>query len=139
METTFTPISATLGGVFIGCATVMLWLSLGRIAGISGIFFGILEVRHLWRGLFLFGLVIGSAIVYFFNPSVFIDFGSFSPWKMLVGGTIVGIGTALSGGCTSGHGICGIARFSPRSLTATVLFMISAMITIYIMRHYIHG
>lgn len=134
----FTPISALIGGSLIGLsATLLLWLN-GRIAGVSGIFHGLYPVRKndfLWRLLFLIGLLIGSWIYYFF-PQIHFSPRTNYPIKMLLlAGFLVGIGTKLSGGCTSGHGVCGIARLSPRSFVATIIFFVFGVITVYLIKH----
>jgi hypothetical protein len=137
--TEFTPISALAGGAMIGLAAVLFIAWQGRIAGISGIAAGILPP---WRDGalparlgFLAGLVAapllwmavtGSAIVQTVSPNVAMMAGA---------GLLVGVGTAVGGGCTSGHGVCGLARLSPRSLTATLVFMLTAVITVFLMRH----
>ncbi len=134
----FTPVSALLGGLLIGlAATLLLWLN-GRVAGISGIAGGLLNSAPgevAWRVLFLVGLVLGAAAYGVFRPlAVQIE----APLPILVaGGLLVGFGTQLGKGCTSGHGVCGIARLSPRSMVATLVFMICAVLTVYVMRHVI--
>jgi uncharacterized membrane protein YedE/YeeE len=130
--------SALLGGALIGLASVLLMLLLGRIAGISGILAGCLNfVGHDkgWRFAFIAGLLtaplIGSVVgVPILSPQMP------TSWMMIViAGLLVGFGTRLGGGCTSGHGVCGIARLSPRSIAATIIFTITAMIVVAIMRH----
>ena len=140
----FTPISATIGGLLIGASAVMLLLLHGRIAGISGILGGLLPPQSgdgLWRLLFLAGLVIGAFAFSAFggdlsgrnvNPYALTENVHFL--VLIAGGLLVGFGTRVGTGCTSGHGICGIGRFSKRSITATVTFMITAGITVYIVR-----
>jgi len=136
--TAFDPFLALLGGALIGLASVLLMLLIGRIAGISGILAGSFNGAGAdkgWRLAFLAGLVaaplIASAAGYpVLSPQM--------PWNwMIVGaaGLLVGFGTRLSGGCTSGHGICGVARLSPRSIAATIIFMGTAMIVVAVMRH----
>lgn len=134
----FTPISASLGGSLIGLSTVLLlWLN-GRIAGISGIFHGSIPPRKndfMWRILFLFGLIIGS-MIYYLLPQIHFTPRTHYPIVLLIfSGFLVGIGTKLSGGCTSGHGICGIARLSSRSFTATIIFFIFGLLSVYFVRH----
>ena len=140
----FTPISALIGGALIGAAAVLLFLLNGRIAGVSGIAGRLLapEIRQrrddiAWRVLFLVGLVIGAGLYNLWTP-VAIHINA-SVGLLTIAGLLVGFGTQLGGGCTSGHGICGIARLSPRSIVATVVFMVSAMITVFIMRHVVGG
>jgi len=134
----FTPYSALAGGALIGASSaLLLWLT-GRIAGISGILGGLLSPssgEFAWRVLFLAGLVIG-AVLYRVGggPLADITITSSTP-LLIVGGLLVGFGTALGRGCTSGHGICGLARLSPRSLAATLVFMVSAAVTVFVARH----
>lgn len=136
--THFTPISALTGGSLIGLSAVLLlWLN-GRIAGISGIFHGLLPVRKydfLWRILFIFGLIAGSQIYYLFPQIHFISRTNYPTYLLLVAGFLVGLGTKLSGGCTSGHGVCGIARLSPRSIAATIMFFVFGLLSVYFVRH----
>lgn len=134
----FTPISALIGGGLIGtAAAVLLWLN-GRIAGISGIFNGLLSPRPddaAWRALFLFGLVAGASLYASLNPASYAPRLDFPVGLLILGGFLVGFGTRMGGGCTSGHGVCGVARLSVRSLVATVIFVSSGMITVYVVRH----
>ena len=139
---TFDPISALLGGALIGLASVLLMLLLGRIAGISGILAGCFYLAGYdkgWRLAFLAGLVaaplIASAAGYpILSPQMP------TSWIIVaVAGLLVGFGTRLGGGCTSGHGVCGVARLSPRSIAATIIFMFTAMIVVAIMRHGLGG
>jgi uncharacterized protein len=134
----FTPISALIGGSLIGLSAVLLlWLN-GRIAGISGIFHGLYPPKKnefLWRILFLAGLMMGSWI-YFLLPQIHFTSRTHYPiLLLLLAGFLVGIGTKLSGGCTSGHGVCGMARLSPRSFVATIIFFVFGLITVYCTRH----
>jgi uncharacterized protein len=138
----FTPISAAIGGALIGLSAVLLMLSTGRIAGISGIFSGLLNMRGEdkgWRIAFLAGLILAPVI------AGLLGYGMSAPklpssWTVIVvAGLLVGFGTRLGGGCTSGHGICGIARLSPRSIAATVIFMVTAVATVAITRHVLGG
>lgn len=132
----FTPISALIGGALIGLAAVVLLLLNGRIAGVSGIAGRLLMPMRgdiAWRVLFLLGLMIGAGLHSLWTP-VTIQINT--PFAVLVaGGLLVGFGTQLGSGCTSGHGICGIARLSPRSIVATLVFVASAMVTVFIVRH----
>lgn len=134
----FTPISALIGGLLIGgAATLTLWANC-RIAGISGILSGVIIPRGsdaLWRLLFVVGLLAGAlsyALVRGQATPLELQVG---PGLTVVAGLLVGFGTRLGSGCTSGHGICGLARLSKRSFTATLIFMLVAIITVYIMRH----
>ena len=137
----FTPGSALAGGVLIGLAAGALVLLTGRIAGIAGVLGGLLRVARgdsAWRGAFLAGLV-GSALLYPLaapRPEIRIDAGF---GTVLVAGLLVGIGTRYASGCTSGHGVCGIARASPRSLVATAAFMLAGFATVFVARHVLAG
>ena len=139
----FTPVSALLGGALIGLAAVLLMLLNGRIAGVSGIAGRLLVPRALppgdaaWRVLFLVGLVIGAGVYGLLAP-VTIEVPVSWP-ALAIGGLLVGFGTQLGNGCTSGHGVCGIARLSPRSIVATLVFMASAIVTVFVTRHVIGG
>jgi uncharacterized protein len=134
----FTPLSALIGGGLIGLSATILILVKGRIAGISGILGGALTIPLGdlgWRVLFLGGLVAGAALYNLLAPAPFVvEFDAGTP-LLAVAGLLVGYGSSLGGGCTSGHGVCGIARLSPRSIGATVLFMAIAMATLFLMRH----
>lgn len=135
MPTEFSPVSALLGGLLIGlAATVLLW-SLGRIAGLSGILNDALEQSRErgWRIAFLLGLV-AAAGFWFALVDVAPRAGFPLPW-LVAGGLLVGFGTRLGSGCTSGHGICGLARWSKRSLVAVAVFMTAGFITVYLLRH----
>lgn len=134
----FTPLSAAIGGALIGLSAVLLMLSTGRIAGISGIFSGLLNGSggdKGWRFAFLAGLILAPAL------AGLIGYGMAQPelpsnWTVIIAaGLLVGFGTRLGSGCTSGHGICGIARLSPRSIAATVIFMVTAIGTVLVTRH----
>lgn len=140
----FTPYSALIGGALIGLSAAILLLFKGRIAGVSGIAGGIIlpEIGDIpWRILFLLGLVLGGLLYQFFGISPSVENIEPVTGKMglIAAGLLVGIGSALGTGCTSGHGICGLARRSLRSLVATLTFMIMAMITVFIVRHLIGG
>ena len=138
----FNPISALLGGGLIGLASVLLMLVNGRIAGISGIFGGALTLsagETLWRFMFIVGLV-GAAIIIGVFGHALPEPQMPSSWLLIVAaGALVGFGARHGGGCTSGHGVCGIARLSARSIAATAIFMISAMAVVAITRHGIGG
>jgi len=140
----FTPYSALIGGALIGLSAAVLLLFKGRIAGISGIAGGVIlpEKGDIpWRILFLVGLVVGGVFYQLFGISPSVE--NIQPVTGKVGlilaGLLVGIGSALGTGCTSGHGICGLARRSFRSLVATLIFMLTAMITVFIVRHLVGG
>uniref|UniRef100_UPI0040484FBE YeeE/YedE family protein n=1 Tax=Methylotuvimicrobium sp. KM2 TaxID=3133976 RepID=UPI0040484FBE len=134
----FTPFSAFLGGTLIGlAATLLLWLN-GRMAGVSGIMHRLLnssKPEWLWRFNFLIGLVLGALLFNWFNPGFFTPRSDYPYGLLAVGGFLVGFGTRMGSGCTSGHGICGIANGSLRSITATLIFMISGVVTVYCIRH----
>ena len=140
----FTPLSATIGGVLIGLAATMLLLTQGRIAGISNIVGGLLETNEddrLWRILFIVGLILGSSTYVFFGENTSdINMNPFQlndnnhMFFMILGGLLVGFGSQIGSGCTSGHGVCGLGRFSMRSLTATITFMVTAGITVFVVR-----
>lgn len=122
---------ALAGGALIGLAASLMLVLNGRVTGISGIVNGFLgDVRKdLWRGAFILGLVIGGLILGALQPEMFVNTSARSTAVVLVAGLIVGFGTVMGSGCTSGHGVCGISRFSLRSLVATGTFMILGMIT----------
>lgn len=134
----FTPWSALIGGVLIGLAAAMLILLNGRIAGISGVLGGLLmkpvSGDVAWRVAFVLGLV-GAPLVYGLVaawPVPQIDAGYAA---LIVAGLLVGVGTRYGSGCTSGHGVCGLSRWSPRSLVATVTFMAAGFLTVFVLRH----
>jgi uncharacterized membrane protein YedE/YeeE len=133
----FTPCASLAGGVVIGLAAALLLLFNGRIAGISGILGGLLGSARgdrLWRVMFVAGLVLAPVAWSLAAqlPPMQIDAG----WGTLVAaGLLVGVGTRYAGGCTSGHGVCGLSRLSPRSLAATACFMAAGFVTVYVMRH----
>jgi uncharacterized membrane protein YedE/YeeE len=133
----FNPWSALAGGVLIGIAAAMFVLINGRIAGISGVLGGLFKPRQgdiAWRIAFVAGLVIAPLIYGVFTavPAIRIDAGT---GGLIVAGLLVGVGTRYGGGCTSGHGVCGIARLSPRSIVATLAFMVAGFATVFMLRH----
>ena len=136
----FTPWASLAGGILIGLATALLLLANGRVAGISGILGGLLRPAVAssgdiaWRVTFILGLFVAPLVWLTMRamPPAQIDH---SPALLAVGGLLVGIGTRFGNGCTSGHGVCGIARLSPRSLLATVCFLAAGFVTVYIVRH----
>jgi len=138
----FHPLPALVGGLLIGVsAASLLWLN-GRIAGISGIVQGSLAARSGdigWRLVFIAGLAIGGALGAILAPGSAIGQAIASPPMLALAGVLVGIGTAYAGGCTSGHGVCGLARLSLRSLLATITFMLAGMLTVFVVRHVIAG
>lgn len=135
METAFTPISALLGGALIGLAATLLYAGIGRIAGISGILNNAVEQHagRAWRIAFLLALV-AAAGAWFAWSGAAPRTGFPLPW-LLAAGLLVGFGTRLGSGCTSGHGICGLARLSKRSLVAVLVFMACGMATVAVLRH----
>jgi len=136
----FTPLTGAIGGALIGLSAVLLMLTAGRIAGISGIFGGLIAATDRgWRAAFLAGLVLAPVAAKFAGYPIPAPQMPGSWALIAAGGLLVGFGTRLGGGCTSGHGVCGIARFSPRSIAATCIFMAAAIITVAVMRHVIGG
>jgi uncharacterized membrane protein YedE/YeeE len=136
----FTPVSAAVGGLLIGLSAAMLWLGLGRIAGISGIVGALLRPQPgevAWRIAFLAGLVLAPPLYGLVGGTLPPIVLQASAPAIIVGGLLVGFGTRLGGGCTSGHGVCGMARLSPRSIAATFLFMASGFATVFLARHLI--
>ena len=138
MTTEFTPYASLAGGILIGLSAVILMLVRGRIAGMTGIFAGILpgagNQETGWRFVFLAGAMAAPVLFLFVGGSV--PFAvPVSTTMMFVGGFIVGLGVTFGAGCTSGHGVCGIARFSPRSIVATGVFMFATYVTVYLVRH----
>lgn len=138
----FTPGHALIGGALIGLAASALMLLNGRIAGISGIFAGMLHPRLHdvgWRIAFIFGLMLAPAVYTAFTrtaPTIRID----ADYPMLaVAGLLVGLGTRYASGCTSGHGVCGLSRLSPRSLVATLSFMAAGIAVVFLVRHVLGG
>ena len=139
IETAFTPYASLGGGVLIGLASVALMAVAGRIMGATGILAGILQPSNFsdwsWRAVLLAGMVTGPLVVLLFTgemPAVQVPV---STTMLVIGGFIVGVGVTFGGGCTSGHGVCGMARVSPRSIVATLTFMITTAITVYVVRH----
>ena len=138
----FTPISALIGGLLIGAAAALLWFMNGRIAGISGIIGNLAQAKaddRGWRIAFLAGLVV-APLVYALTIGGIAPVGiTASPVLLIAGGLLVGFGTRLGGGCTSGHGVCGVARLSMRSLAATATFMAGGIVAVFLLRHVAGG
>jgi len=136
--THFTPWSALAGGALIGLAAVLLlWLD-GRIAGVSGIAGGLWfspRGDRVWRAMFVVGLIVGTGAWVAFSGRASVPRPTFPAGLLVLAGLLVGYGTSLSGGCTSGHGVCGLARLSPRSLVATGVFLVVAIGTTFVVRH----
>ncbi len=129
----FTPIASLSGGILIGLATAAVLLFNGRIAGISGIAGGILRLSESdrdWRAVFVIGLLIGGVIAFGIDPSLFSGEVERPAWLLVLAGVLVGIGTQMGNGCTSGHGICGLSRVSARSLVAVLTFLGTAAATV---------
>jgi len=138
----FTPLSGAIGGALIGLAAALLLAFNGRIAGISGIVGGLLPPRAgdmAWRLLFVAGLALGALLVRLFTGAPLAQTSGTSTLMLALGGLLVGFGSRLGAGCTSGHGICGLARLSPRSMVAVGTFMASAMFTVFVLRHVLGG
>ena len=138
MATPVTPLEGVLGGALIGIASALLLFADGRVAGVSGILARALPPLRgdfAWRAAFLLGLPLGATAVIRSTHDLQ-GFAITASWPLLIaGGLLVGFGTALGNGCTSGHGVCGIARGSRRSIAATCAFMASAVITLFVLRH----
>jgi uncharacterized membrane protein YedE/YeeE len=141
MSTDFTPLASLAGGVLIGLAAVLLMALNGRIAGMTMMIAAVItpfSKDSAWRLAFLVGAVGGPALAMLGGA----DFAFAEPtavWLLVLGGVIVGIGVSLGSGCTSGHGVCGIARLSPRSIVATLTFMATTFATVTLMRHGLGG
>ncbi|MBR9911118.1 MAG: YeeE/YedE family protein [Gammaproteobacteria bacterium] len=135
-------LGSLFGGILIGAAAVLLMAGLGRIAGISGIAGGLIRpgvTDRTWRLAFVLGLVLAPLLLGLLRGDTGIGAVQVAlPW-MALAGLLVGIGTGVGSGCTSGHGVCGIARLSPRSLLATAVFMASGIATVYVVRHLLGG
>ena len=140
------------GGILIGLSAVWLMAALGRIAGISGILSSLIWVRpkgdSAWRLTFLLGLISGPVVLMLLGgglgnvaggPGEVVGEPAGGVALMLLAGLLVGLGTGIGSGCTSGHGVCGLARLSPRSLVATLTFLVTAIITVFVVRHMIGG
>lgn len=141
METFFTPFASLGGGVLIGVSATLLMLVSGRIMGATGIVAGILfpasRGDFAWRAALLAGMVTGPLVVLLVTGAMPAVQVPASTAMMVVGGLIVGLGVTFGGGCTSGHGVCGMARLSPRSIVATLTFMATTFATVYVVRHVI--
>jgi uncharacterized membrane protein YedE/YeeE len=134
----FTPLSALTGGFIIGFAVILFFYTTGRLAGISGIFANALtsKLNRSSNLLFLLGLVVGP-IGYFYLTEATINFEITNSYILItIAGFLVGLGTRMGGGCTSGHGICGISRISMRSIIATITFIFAGMLTVFILQQF---
>ena len=130
--TEFTPISASIGGALIGIASAILLVVFGKVAGISGAVQSLLNPLQKgagWKLVFVAGLLIAGVIVQLVQPELLVGEMDLPLWLIVVAGLLVGVGTSLANGCTSGHGVCGMSRFSARSWVATITFMVIAFIT----------
>jgi uncharacterized membrane protein YedE/YeeE len=141
METAFTPFASLGGGILIGLAATLLMLVMGRVMGATGILAGLFypasKQDFAWRAALLAGMVTGPLVVLGVTGEMpAVDVPVSLP-MLLIGGLIVGVGVTFGSGCTSGHGVCGMARLSPRSIAATLTFMITTFATVYVVRHVI--
>ena len=128
------------GGILLGLSAIWLLLTLGRVAGISGIAWGsIAGPDRGWRWLFLVGLLLGGLLTHTVIGQPLPDESTAPTWLIAISGLLVGIGTRMGGGCTSGHGVCGLGRRSPRSVTATLTFMTLGIVTVFVMQNLIGG
>lgn len=135
--TNFTPLSSLIGGLLIGFSTLLLIRWLGQIAGISGIvgqLWSTGAADRLWRLAFVTGLLLAPLLYTLFAPLPAMEITTSTSW-LIVSGLLVGFGSRLGGGCTSGHGVCGLSRLSLRSVVATLTFMLTAMLVVWLMRH----
>ena len=128
------------GGILLGLSAIWLLLTLGRVAGISGIAWGsIAGPDRGWRWLFLVGLLLGGLLTHTVIGQPLPDESTAPTWLIAISGLLVGIGTRMGGGCTSGHGVCGLGRRSPRSVTGTLTFMTLGIVTVFVMQNLIGG
>ncbi|WP_336423310.1 YeeE/YedE family protein [Roseovarius sp. D0-M9] len=143
IETAFTPLQSLGGGALIGLAAVLLMAVLGRIMGATGIVAGLLQPAGLadwsWRAATLAGMISGPIAYLLITGQVPALQIPVSTPMLIVGGFLVGIGVTFASGCTSGHGVCGMARLSPRSFAATLTFMLATGITVFVIRHVVGG
>jgi len=136
----FTPLASLTGGIVLGIASAIFILVNGRILGISGILGGLLPPKvgdTIWRIAFLLGFAAAPTVFHALVPAQYIVAPSIDATELMVvvAGLLVGVGTRYASGCTSGHGVCGLSRLSPRSLVATASFMGAGIATVYVMRH----
>ena len=137
--TDFEVLMPLTGGILIGIAASMMLLLSGRIAGVSGIFGGMLFQQgkeRAWRLSFITGLITGGILLYTINAEVFENSSGRGLLAVNIAGLLVGIGTRIGGGCTSGHGVCGIGRLSVRSIVATVTFVLSGMVSVFLVKSF---
>ncbi len=138
----FTPLPALAGGLMIGTAAALMLLLKGRIAGISGIVFGLRQPTHgdsSWRALFVVGMMTAPILTIFYFGHLPEVTATVSDCALGLAGLLVGFGTRLGNGCTSGHGVCGLARRSTRSLIATLTFISTGALTVWVVRHRLGG
>lgn len=124
-----------IGGALIGASSTFLLAGIGRIAGISGILGQLLgrpSKDHHWRASFILGLILGGFILFHTHPHLFVTHLELNKFQIILAGVLVGFGTRLGSGCTSGHGVCGLSRLKIRSFVATIIFMMTAMVTVFI-------
>ena len=135
--------NAIFGGLLIGVASLFLFLSIGRLAGVSGILWRSLsgksgqESERLWSIVFVVGMCFGGWFLHVIADIPVPELVTENRWQIAVSGLLVGFGTRLGNGCTSGHGVCGIGRLSLRSAVATSVFMLTAVLTVILMRHFL--
>jgi len=138
----FTPIQSLIGGVLLGLSAAGMLYFVGRILGISGIYSGLITAKRgdtLWRGVFVAGLLAGGVTMLLIKPELLHYEADRSSLAVIVAGLLVGVGVRLGNGCTSGHGICGIGRLSPRSIIAVATFMTAGAVTVYVINHVLGG
>ncbi len=144
METEFTPLASLGGGALIGLSAVILLAANGRIAGISGIISRLLppikDLPAMTQGIaFVIGLLMAAPLYLFVSGNLPVQTISDNLPLLAIAGALVGFGAALGSGCTSGHGVCGISRLSQRSIAATLIFMATAIVTVFVLRHMVEG
>lgn len=139
METLFTPFASLGGGALIGLGAVLLMLGLGRILGATGIMSGLVFAENSsefsWRAAMVVGMILSPGLIFWVTGQMPEISMPVSPLMIAIGGVIVGLGASLGSGCTSGHGVCGLSRLSVRSIVAVPTFMVTAAITVYLIRH----
>jgi uncharacterized protein len=133
----FNWVTALIGGILIGLSATLLLAFNGRIAGISGMVNGAIAFskQEVWRWIFILGMLLGGIFYEYGLASQPTPTAALTPWAMIIGGFLVGFGTRMGSGCTSGHGVCGLGRLSMRSLVAVLIFMITAILTVFVIRH----
>ncbi len=143
METAFTPLASFAGGMAIGLSTVLLMLGLGRILGFTGIMAGLVFAERkdeaLWRAAMMLGMLLAPGLIFAVSGSMPRIDVPVSPVMIVIGGVLVGVGARRGSGCTTGHGVCGLARVSVRSMVAVPTFMATAGMTVFLLRHVFGG